>query len=129
MKKLAASFIFVMTIAASAYAQSTTQSTSPKQAGTATEGNNRTGNKNEGTDTQGTTQGANHEVGNNKATTPGKAGQVNGSNTTSGTGKEGNQAKGKSNVSKMNKEGAPEKKTGEKSADAAKDSRGSTPKK
>jgi lipopolysaccharide export LptBFGC system permease protein LptF len=103
MKKVIASLIFTFAVSASVYAQSTTQSTNPKQQGTATADSSKTGGKNEGTDTQGTTQGANHEVGNSNATQPGKAGQVNGSNKTSGTGKEGNGANGKSNVSKMNK--------------------------
>jgi hypothetical protein len=117
MKKLAASFIFLLTVTVSAYAQSTTQSTNPKQgrtSGTATSDSSKTGGKNEGTDTQGTTSGANHEIGNSKATQPGRAGQVNGSNATGGTGKEGNEAKGKANVSKMNKGGAAAK-TGDKS--------------
>lgn len=103
MKKLLASFIFVFAISSAVYAQSTTQSTNPKQQGTATADSSKAGGKNEGTDTQGTTQGANHEIGNDKATQPGKAGQVNGSNSTGGTGKEGNQAKGKPNAAKMNK--------------------------
>jgi len=102
MKKLIAGFIFTFAITSAAYAQTTTQSTNPKQQGTATADSSKAGGKNEGTDTQGTTQGANHEVGNDKATQPGKAGQVNGSNTSSGTGKEGNEAKGK-NATKMNK--------------------------
>ena len=115
MKKIIASFIFVFAISSAVYAQSTTQSTNPKQQGTATADSSKTGGKNEGTDTQGTTQGANHEIGNDKATQPGKAGQVNGSNTSGGTGKEGNQAKGKSNVNKLNKGDAALKK-GDKSA-------------
>lgn len=103
MKKLLASFIFVFAVSSAVYAQTTTQSTNPKQQGTATADSSKAGGKNEGTDTQGTTQGANHEVGNAKATQPGKAGQVNGSNATGGTGKEGNQAKGKPNATKLNK--------------------------
>lgn len=103
MKKLIAGFIFTFAISSATYAQSTTQSTNPKQQGTTTADSSKAGGKNEGTDTQGTTQGANHEVGNDKATQPGKAGQVNGSNTTSGTGKEGNEAKGRPNATKINK--------------------------
>ncbi|MCF0064459.1 hypothetical protein MUK70_25265 [Dyadobacter chenwenxiniae] len=103
MKKIIASFIFAFAISSAVYAQSTTQSTNPKQQGTATADSSKAGGKNEGTDTQGTTQGANHEIGNSKATQSGKAGQINGSNATSGTGKEGNEAKGRANATKLNK--------------------------
>ena len=92
MKKIASIMIFILTVSGAAFAQSTTNSTNPKQAGTTNEGSNNQANN--GTDTQGTTQGANHENNNNTATQAGRAGQVNGSNASSGTGKKGNETHG-----------------------------------